>query len=131
MGFKLLGFIKISRLIGWLFQYTIASKITLVAVACALDLIQSGFFHRYWNLVFNTSASALYGKCKVMMRDDSSVTTTYVGADNQSTCSCRPIFGGIMWERNFAEDANHISLLLAYENTYWCVRINWFDLKTA
>ena len=26
---------------------------------------------------------------------------------------------GLCWEMNFAEDQNHISVLLAYENSYW------------
>ncbi|MBF8262680.1 MAG: mOMP-like family protein [Parachlamydiales bacterium] len=77
------------------------------------------FFHRYWNLVFNASTSALYGECQVSMRDNSTSTVTHVGADIHRIVPSVQSLVGLCWEMNFAEDNNHISLLLAYENSYW------------
>jgi hypothetical protein len=77
------------------------------------------FFHRYWNLVFNASTSALYGKCKVSMRDNSTETATHIGADINRIVPSVQSLVGLCWEMNFAEDNNHISVMLAYENSYW------------
>ncbi len=84
-----------------------------------MGLDSKWFFHRHWNLVFNASTSALYGKCKVSMRDNSTTTTTHVGADISRLVPSVQSLVGLCWEMNFAEDNNHISLMLAYENTYW------------
>jgi hypothetical protein len=77
------------------------------------------FFDSRWNLVFNAAASALYGTCNVSMRSNSSYGVAHTGADvNRLVPSVQSLIG-LCWETNFTEDTNHISLLLAYENSYW------------
>lgn len=77
------------------------------------------FFDSHWNLVFNAAASALYGKCKVTMRDYSTSGVDHTGADVSRVVPSVQSLVGLCWEMNFAEDNNHISLLIAYENSYW------------
>jgi len=77
------------------------------------------FFDCHWNLVFNAAASALYGKCKVLMRNDSSGYITHIKANINRIVPSLQSLVGLCWETNFSEDNNHISLLLAYENNYW------------
>ncbi len=77
------------------------------------------FFHRYWNLVFNASASALYGNVKVTMRDNSTAALARTRADVSRLVPAAHTLLGLCWEMNFAEDNNHISLMMAYETNYW------------
>ena len=77
------------------------------------------FFDCRWNLVFNAAASALYGKCKVSMNDNSTAGLSHIEADINRIVPSVQSLVGLCWEMNFAEDNNHISLLLAYENSYW------------
>lgn len=77
------------------------------------------FFQKHWNLVVNASASLLYGKFNVSMRNDSTITTSHVGADVHRLVPSFQSLIGLCWETNFAEDCNHLALLLAYENAYW------------
>jgi hypothetical protein len=78
------------------------------------------FFHRNWNLVFNASCSALYGKCKVSMREgDATTITAHIGADVSRIYPAAHTLVGLCWEANFAEDNNHLALTMAYETNYW------------
>ncbi len=83
-----------------------------------LGLDTKWFFDSHWNFVFNAATSALYGKFNVSMRDNST-TTSHIGADISRLVPSVQSLAGLCWEMNFAEDNNHISLLLAYENSYW------------
>jgi len=77
------------------------------------------FFAGQWNAVFNAAASALYGTSNVLMRENSTAGSYHIAADVSHVIPSVQSLIGLCWERNFDGDANHIALLLAYENTYW------------
>lgn len=94
------------------------------------------FFDTHWNLNLNASASALYGKFKVL----NDRTTTTSGSTTYQTHMAQSFYRvvptaqtslGLGWETFFSNDGNHISLVASYELSYWWRQNQMFFTETA